>query len=100
MNSSATKIEIPNIINVIINNDTLTVELEDGRTVTVPLAWYPRLSNATDSERNNWRLIGRGEGIHWQDIDEDIGVEGILSGRRSEESQKSFRKWLESRKSG
>ncbi len=75
----------------------LTVELADGRTVSVPLLWYPRLANATADERRNWRLIGRGEGIHWPDLDEDISVAGLLAGRRSGESQRSLKRWLELR---
>jgi hypothetical protein len=76
----------------------LTVDLVDGRTVSVPLAWYPRLAHASAPERENWRLIGRGEGIHWPDLDEDISVEGLLVGRPSGESQASFQRWLLSRK--
>ena len=68
--------------------------LDDGRTVTVPIGWYPRLAHATSHERRNWRLIGAGEGIHWPDLDEDVSVEGILLGRPSAESQASFERWL------
>ena len=82
---------------VAISDDTLTVDLADGRSIAVPLAWYPRLVHATPGERTNWRLIGRGEGIHWPDLDEDISVEHLLSGIRSGESQRSFRQWLSSR---
>ncbi len=67
--------------------DTLTVDLSDGRTIAVPLGWFPRLVNATPEERNNWRLIGRGYGIHWEDIDKDISVEGLLTGKPSGETQ-------------
>ncbi len=76
----------------------LVVDLVDGRTLTVPLAWYPRLAHGTLAERSSWRLIGRGEGIHWPDLDEDISVEGLLAGRRSGETQQSLRRWLQSRK--
>ena len=79
------------------SEDSLTVDLSDGRTVTVPLAWYPRLAHATPTERNNWRLIGRGEGIHWPDLDEDISVASLLAGHPSGESQTSLHRWLESR---
>ena len=82
---------------VAISDDTLTVDLADGRSIAVPLAWYPRLVHATPAERTNWRLIGGGEGIHWPDLDEDISVEHLLSGVRSGESQRSFRRWLASR---
>jgi hypothetical protein len=83
---------------VSVTDDSLTVELSDGRTISVPLAWYPRLTYATRDERNRWRLIGRGEGIHWPDLDEDISVEGVLAGRPSGESQRSLKRWLELRR--
>jgi len=85
---------------VSVTEDTLTVELVDGRTVTVPVTWYPRLAHGTFGELGNWRLIGEGEGIHWPDLDEDISVEGLLAGRRSGETQASLRRWFESRKAG
>ncbi|MBI1723558.1 MAG: DUF2442 domain-containing protein [Gemmatimonadetes bacterium] len=78
--------------------DTLVVDLVDGRTLSVPLAWYPRLAHATVAERAEWRLIGRGEGIHWPKLDEDISVEGLLAGRHSGESQASLQRWLQGRK--
>lgn len=90
-------IEKTTICNVIINEVALTVELNDGRTVSAPLAWFPRLLHGTPKERNNWRLIGRGEGIHWVELDEDISVENLLSGKPSGESQRSFKKWLHDR---
>jgi hypothetical protein len=77
--------------------DALVVELSDGRTVIAPLAWFPRLMHGTGEERNHWRLIAGGEGIHWPDLDEDISVEGLLDGRPSGESQKSFERWMASR---
>ena len=77
--------------------DTLTVDLADGRSISVPLAWYPRLAHGTPAERANWRLIGRGEGVHWPDLDEDISVDNLLSGARSGESQRSLTQWLTSR---
>ena len=80
-----------------VTNDTLSVDLGDGRTISVPLAWFPRLVHATPEERNNWSLIGKGEGIHWEDIDEDISIEGLLAGHASGESQASFKKWMEKR---
>ena len=83
--------------NVRVSDDTLTVELDDGRTVSVPLAWYPRLLNGASEERSNWRLIGRGEGIHWPNLDEDISITNLLLGKPSGESQGSFKKWLEKR---
>ena len=91
----AVKIELPFAESVMITEDTLNVDLSDGRTISVPLTWFPRLVHATQKQRDNWRLIGRGHGIHWDDIDEDISVEGLLAGRPSGESQSSFKKWLE-----
>jgi hypothetical protein len=82
---------------VSVTDDALVVDLVDGRTISVPLAWYPRLADGTSQERANWRLIGQGEGIHWPDLDEDISVENLLSGSHSGESQRSFKRWLESR---
>lgn len=85
---------------VSLTDDTLVVELVDGRTITVPLTWYPRLAHGSQAERAHWRLIGEGEGIHWPELDEDISVEGLLAGRRSGETQASLRRWFESRKAG
>ena len=97
MATLAVKMDIPHAISVVIDENTLTVELDDGRTISVPVAWYPRLLHASKAERAKWRLIGRGHGIHWEAVDEDISVEGILAGRSSGESQASLKKWLESR---
>ena len=97
MATSAIKIEVPDAENVTITEDTLSVDLSDGRTLSVPLAWFPRLVHATLEERKNWRLIGKGQGIHWEDIDEDISIEGLLAGKPSGESQASFKKWLSQR---
>jgi hypothetical protein len=99
MNILAVEIEIPYALDVSATEDTLTVDLSDGRTISVPLGWYPRLEHASHKERANWRLIGKGHGIHWEDIDEDISVEGILAGKPSGESQASFKRWLQSRAS-
>lgn len=82
---------------VTITEDMLNVDLVDGRSISVPLAWYPRLCHATAAERNNWRLIGRGEGIHWVQLDEDISIDHLLAGLRSHESRRSFNEWLERR---
>ena len=97
MNISAVEIRIPSAESVTVTEDTLSVDLSYGRSIAVPLAWFPRLLHGSPAERNNWRLIGKGQGIHWEDLDEDISVEGLLAGRPSGESQGSFRKWLESR---
>jgi hypothetical protein len=80
-----------------VTDDTLAVGLNDGRTISVPLAWYPRLLHGTPEERNNWRFIGEKEGIHWPDLDEDISVENLLTGKASGEGQSSFKRWLEKR---
>lgn len=83
--------------NLVVTEDSLIVDLSDGRAITVPLAWFPRLQHGTADERANWRWIGDREGIHWPDLDEDISVENLLLGRASGESQDSFRRWLEKR---
>lgn len=97
MHTSMIEIGIPAAENITITEDTLRVDLSDGRTISVPLAWYPRLTYASHAEQNNWRLIGNGYGIHWEDLDEDISVEGLLAGKPSGESQSSFKQWLENR---
>ena len=83
-----------------IGQDSLTVQLSDGRTVSVPLDWYPRLLNGTEAERRNWRLIGGGEGVHWPDLDEDISIANLTLGQPSGESQRSLGRWLEARQAG
>ena len=93
-----TEIQAARAQNVAVTDDTLIVDLVDGRTISVPLAWYPRLLYGKPEERNNWRLIGDKEGIHWPDLDEDISVDNLLFGKPSGESQRSFKKWLEERK--
>jgi len=82
---------------LVVTDEALVVELEDGRTVSVPLAWYPRLLHGMPAERAHWRLIGRGEGVHWPDLDEDVSVDGLLGGRPSGESARSLARWLEDR---
>jgi hypothetical protein len=99
MNTLAIDIVIPTAESVTVTNDTLAVELSDGRSISVPLTWFPRLVHATPAERKNWRLIGRGRGIHWETLDEDISIDGLLSGKPSGESQASFKKWLSARSS-
>lgn len=84
---------------VCFSDDALIVHLDDGRSLSIPLAWYPRLLNGSVEERENYELIGDGQGIHWPKLDEDISVDGILAGRRSAESDSSLARWLESRKS-
>ena len=98
MSISALVLVMPTAEHVTVSEDTLSVDLSDGRTISVPLAWYPRLLHGSARQRGKWRLIGRGQGIHWEDLDEDISVEGLLAGRASGESQASVKKWLDARK--
>ena len=91
---------VPVATNITATNETLTVELADGRIVSVPLNGYPRLVHATPEERNNWELHAAGQHIYWEDLDEDISVEDLIVGRRSGERQASFKRWLEARKAG
>jgi hypothetical protein len=97
MSISVIEIDVPSVQQLRVNASSLEADLSDGRSVSVPLAWFPRLLHATPAERNNWRLIGEGEGIHWPDLDEDISVEALLAGRRSMENRESIAKWLRSR---
>ena len=99
MSFSTIDVSIPAAEGVEVTEDTLMAELADGRSISVPLAWCPRLAHAAPAERRNWRLIGGGQGVHWPDLDEDISVEGLLAGRPSGESQRSFRRWLATRRS-
>ncbi len=99
MSTLAIEIAVPAAETVVVTEDRLTVELSDGRSLSVPLAWFPRLVHGTAAERRSWRLIGRGHGIHWNKLDEDISVEGLLAGKPSGETQASFKKWLSTRRS-
>ncbi len=91
-------VTLARVLNVEVTDDTLSVDLEDGRTVSVPIGWYPRLANGTPAERANLEISGAGFGIHWPDLDEDIGVEGLLLGKHSIESASSFERWLNRRR--
>jgi hypothetical protein len=97
MTTSTIEIEVPAVNDLTVSLDTLTVEMNDGRTLSVPLAWYPRLTCAKNDELSDWRVIGQGHGIHWPQLDEDISIQNLIAGKRSGESQRSFGKWLESR---
>jgi hypothetical protein len=88
------------IESVAVTEDDLVTDFEDGRRISLPLAWYPRLLHATPAERSNWRLVGNGEGVHWPDLDEDVSAENLIFGQPSRESQASFARWLRSRQSG
>jgi len=98
MSSLVSKVRVARVEKVRVTHEELSVDLVDGRTVTVPVQWYPRLANGTPAERRHWRLIGRGEGIHWPDLDEDIEVEDLLAGRPSGESRTSLQRWLKSKR--
>lgn len=97
MSTSKAKIETALVKAVKVTKDSLILDLSDGRRISVPVEWYPRLEHATTEERKNWRSIGKGLGIHWEDLDEDISIDGLLAGRPSGESQSSFKSWLEKR---
>jgi hypothetical protein len=97
MRSAVVTLALPKVVGVVINDDTLSVDLEDGRTVSVPIGWYPRLAYGTPAERANFRISGAGYGIQWPDLDEDIGVEGLIVGKKSTESPASFEQWLQRR---
>jgi hypothetical protein len=98
MSFSGTEIREALAQGVTASDEALTVDLADGRTIAVPLAWFPRLAHGSPTERSNWRLIGGGGGIHWPELDEDISVESLLKGWRSGESQESLRRWLLTRR--
>lgn len=82
---------------VTVTDEKLIVDLADGRSISVPLAWYPRLVYGSSTERQNWQLLGDGYAIEWSDLDEHIGIEGLLAGRRSGESPRSLERWLATR---
>jgi hypothetical protein len=97
MSISGTEVREALATRVTTTDEALTTDLADGRTIVVPLAWFPRLAHGTPAERANWRLIGGGVGIHWSDLDEDISAESLLAGQRSGETQESLRRWLQAR---
>ena len=97
MNSSGIETDVPFVQAITVSDDTLRVDLSDGRTISVPLAWYPRLLHGTPEERADWRLIAKGKAVRWERLDEDISVEGLLAGRHSGESQASLKEWLKGR---
>ena len=98
IDSAVVTLALARVVNVVVTDDTLSVDLEDGRTVAVPIGWYPRLAYGTPAERANFQISGAGYGIHWPDLDEDLGVEGLVLGKRSAESTASLERWLQQRK--
>ena len=100
MSTLAADIQEARAREVRIGEDSLVVELMDGRTLTVPLAWYPRLWYGTAQERTRFELLGDGSYLHWPDLDEDLSVAGMLAGHRSGESPESLKKWLAQRETG
>ena len=88
---------LPRIVSVTVTDDTVSVDLEDGRTIAVPIGWYPRLAYGTPAKRVNVQISGAGYGMHWPELDEDIGIEGLLVGKQSTESAASFARWLQQR---
>ncbi|MDE2060582.1 MAG: DUF2442 domain-containing protein [candidate division NC10 bacterium] len=98
MHSAAVTPALARVVNVIMTDDTLALDLEDGRTISIPIGWYPRLAHGTPAERAHFQISGAGYGVHWPDLDEDIGVEGLLLGKKSTESPASFERWLQRRK--
>jgi hypothetical protein len=97
MNTSPNELARPAAIDVDVSLDTLTVRLADGRSIAVPVDWYPRLADGTPQERTHWELIADGRGIRWPELDEDISVDALLSGKRSNEASSSLKKWRSTR---
>jgi len=89
---------LPRIVSATVTDDTLSVDLEDGRTISVPIGWYPRLAHGSPAERAKFEISGAGYGVHWSDLDEDIGIEGLLLGKKSAESLSSLERWLQRRR--
>lgn len=98
MSSLAGEIREARARHVTMTDEALAVDLTDGRTIIVPLVWYPRLWDGTPEERNHFEIFGDGAYIHWPDLDEDLTVAGLLAGHRSAESPESLKRWLHARK--
>ena len=97
MSSSTFEARTPLAADVKFTDNLMSVTFSDGRALSVPMAWYPRLSHGTAQERSNWRIVSNGSGIHWPDLDEDISIRNLLEGQPSGESQASLKGWLEQR---
>ena len=96
--SAVVTLILPRIISVTVTDDTVSVDLEDDRTIAMPIGWYLRLAHGTPAERANVQIGGAGYGMHWPELDKDIGIEGLLVGKQSTESAASFERWLQRRK--
>ena len=94
------EIEVPGATRLAVTEDALTAKLDDGRVISAPLTWYPRLVHATQEERDNWEIFGDGRFFHWPDLDEDLSLESMLAGWPSGESPQGFQRWLEAKKAG
>ena len=97
---STVSFEVPGAMELEVTEDSLTAVLSDGRTIAVPVAWYPRLVHATPEERNNWEIHAGGQHLHWPDLDEDLSVEMLLTGQKSGESPRSLKRWLAAKREG
>ena len=97
MTSLASEQKEPRARSVVVTEESLTVDLTDGRTIIVPLVWFPRLWHGTAEERSEFEIFGDGTYIHWPDLDEDLTVAGLLAGLPSSEAPQSVKKWLEAR---
>ena len=100
MHVSTTEVNVPDAMTIQVTDDALIAELSDGRTISVPLCWYPRLVHATLEERDNWELIGTGEGVHWPDLDEDLSIEGILGRQEVRRKPTLLQAVLEAKQAG
>ena len=100
MSISTVRMEVPAAAALTFTEDALVVRLADGRSVSAPLTWYPRLLHAAPDERDNWELFGEGRYVHWPDLDEDLTVEALLAGGKSGESPRSLQKWLDAKRAG
>ena len=100
MTNSTVEIEVPGATTIAVTESALIAHLADGRIISTPLEWYPRLAHATPEERDNWEIFGDGRYFHWPDLDEDLGVEGMLAGWPSRESPRSFQRWREAKQAG
>ena len=100
MPTSVLKIESPAAVHITVTDACLSAELADGRNISVPLGWFPRLVHGTPEERDNWELSRDGAHIHWPDLDEDVSVEGLIAGWPSRETEESFNRWLAAKKAG